>query len=102
EGFCIPMLEAMQFELPVVVYGVGAVSETAGDGALVLDDKSPMMVAATVARVLGDSALRSTLVGAGRRRADQFSLERGRERWAAALEEVLREAAGTAAVGTRT
>jgi glycosyltransferase involved in cell wall biosynthesis len=85
EGFCVPLVEAMHRGLPVIAYGTAAVGETVGDGGLVLADKEPMTVAAAVHRVIQDRALRRTLVEAGRRRARQFSLARGRAGIAEAL-----------------
>ncbi|MHB8330328.1 MAG: glycosyltransferase family 4 protein [Acidimicrobiales bacterium] len=89
EGFCIPLVEAMQAGVPVVAYDAGAVAETAGAGALVLPDKSPMVLAEAVHRVLTDQELRARLVSAGRARSRDFTLDRGRARWEAALAEAL-------------
>ena len=97
EGFCVPIVEAMHFEVPVVAYRAGAVPDTAGAGALVLDDKSPMTVATAVHRVLVDTAVRDRLVQAGVRRAEDFSLERTRARWAAAIDAALEVGSGSAA-----
>ena len=76
EGFKVPVVEAMHFGIPVVAYASSAVPETVADAGLLLDDKDPFVVATAVDRVLRDDALRSELVEAGRRRADDFSLER--------------------------
>jgi glycosyltransferase involved in cell wall biosynthesis len=76
EGFCVPLLEAMHHEVPVVAYGAAAVPETVGSAALLLDDKSPLVVAAAVDRVLRDGALRRALVAAGRSRLEDFALDR--------------------------
>ena len=78
EGFCVPILEAMHHDLPIVALGAAAVTETVGLGGLVLDHKEPLTVAAAVARVLGDRPLRDRLVAAGRDRLADFSLERSR------------------------
>ena len=78
EGFCVPLLESMHHEVPIVALGATAVTETLGHGGLALDDKAPLTVAAAVARVLGDEALRSGLVAGGRARLGELSLERGR------------------------
>ncbi|HET7489710.1 MAG TPA: glycosyltransferase family 4 protein [Acidimicrobiales bacterium] len=75
EGFCVPVLEAMRFDVPVVAYGASAVPETVGDAAVVLPGKDPVLVAAAVDRVLSDDALRRSLVDAGRARVEHFSLE---------------------------
>jgi glycosyltransferase involved in cell wall biosynthesis len=81
EGFCIPLLEAMQAGLPVVAYGAGAVSETVGDAGLVIPSARPSVVAAAVDRVRTDSALARHLVGAGHRRLEAFSMVRTRDRF---------------------
>lgn len=75
EGFKVPVLEAMHFDVPVVAYEASAVPETVGDGGLLLSDKDPLLVATAVDRVLRDEALRVELVAAGRRRAEHFALE---------------------------
>lgn len=78
EGFCVPLLEAMAFDLPVVARAAGAIPETAGDAALVLpagpDD--PLLLAEAMAAALGDDGLRAGLVERGRARLDAFAPER--------------------------
>jgi glycosyltransferase involved in cell wall biosynthesis len=78
EGFCLPLLESMHHEVPIVALGATAVTETLGHGGLALDRKDPLTVAAAVDRVLGDERLRSRLVAAGRSRLADLSLERSR------------------------
>jgi glycosyltransferase involved in cell wall biosynthesis len=89
EGFCVPLLEAMAHEVPVVALGAAAVPETLGDGGLVLASKRPSLVAEAVARVVGDEVLRAGLVAAGRRRLERFALPRTRRRLLDALTPLL-------------
>jgi L-malate glycosyltransferase len=86
EGFCIPIVEAMSLGLPVVAFDAGAVRETAGAGALVVDDKSPVGLATAVQRVLGDRVLAARLVASGRSRSEEMTLDQGRRRWVEAIE----------------
>jgi glycosyltransferase involved in cell wall biosynthesis len=86
EGFCVPIVEAMEFGLPVVAFSAGAVPETAAAGALVVQDKSPVALATAVHRVTTDQALRERLVRLGRARAGELSLAKGRERWTEAID----------------
>lgn len=72
EGFGVPLMEAMQHDLPVVAFAAGAVPETLADAGLLLVDKSPLSVAAAVQRVLSDRALRERLVARGRQRRADF------------------------------
>ncbi len=74
EGFNVPVLEAMHFDVPVVAYAATAVPDTVGAGGILLTDKSPVVVATAVARVLSDTTLRGRLVDAGRARVEHFSI----------------------------
>jgi glycosyltransferase involved in cell wall biosynthesis len=89
EGFCVPLLEAMHHEVPVVAYRAAAVPETVAGAGLVLDDKAPVTVATAVHRVVTDARLREGLVAAGRARVADFSLDRSRARLVDAVTELL-------------
>ncbi|MBQ9827772.1 MAG: glycosyltransferase family 4 protein [Lachnospiraceae bacterium] len=71
EGFCIPVVEAMRYSIPVVAYSEGAVPETLGKGGILLKDKSPEITAAVMNRVLRDVRLRD-----GIRKDQEKELER--------------------------
>lgn len=62
EGFCVPLQEAMHSGVPVIAYDAGAVAETLHGGGLLLDDKSPEKVAALLAEVRGNPALRQRIL----------------------------------------
>lgn len=81
EGFGVPVLEAWYHQLPVVAFAAGAIPEVAGDGALLLADKSPATVAAAVRRVLSDPETRERLVANSQRRQQHFSLASARARF---------------------
>ena len=74
EGFCVPLLEAMELGLPIVAHPAAAVPETVGDAAVLVADKDPLTVATAVAELLADEPRRLALVEAGRRRARRFEL----------------------------
>ena len=68
EGFCFPLLEAMNHGVPIVAYAAGAVADTLGDAGILLRDKSGPTVAAAVHRAITDARLRERIVAAGRKR----------------------------------
>jgi glycosyltransferase involved in cell wall biosynthesis len=74
EGFCVPLVEAMAFNIPIIAFGSSAIPETLGNTGLLLTEKTDMNeIAALVRIVLEDEALRRTLVHDQRRRLGEFS-----------------------------
>lgn len=90
EGFCVPLVEAMQFDLPIVARANGAVAEVLeGAGALLPGDAGPSALAEVLAALLEDPAAQGALRDRGRRRRAAFSAEACRSRFLDALETVL-------------
>jgi glycosyltransferase involved in cell wall biosynthesis len=75
EGFCVPVVEAMQAGVPVVAHAAGAVPETVGPAGVLLDDKDPVLVAVAVTRLLADPVRRGELVDSGKARAAELGAE---------------------------
>ena len=76
EGFCIPLLEAFHFGVPVIARAIGGVPEVAGDAALLLDDADDESVAAELlALAVSDTELRATLRERGAARVAAYAPE---------------------------
>ena len=90
EGFCVPLVEAMCFDLPIIAYDSSAVGETLSYGGLLLSDKNPLLVAGAMNRVVSDPKLRAELVANGRERLKDFDREKVAEKFRA----VIRKLAG--------
>lgn len=73
EGFGMPLLEAMDAGVPVVAARAGAVTETVGGAAILVDGGDAGEFADAMLAVVTDDQLRSRLAEAGRARAEQFS-----------------------------
>ena len=67
EGFCVPLLEAMLFELPVLAYDAAAVGETMRGGGILLENKDPYLVAEALNLVLQDKLVRESVLVSQRR-----------------------------------
>lgn len=73
EGFGVPLIEAMWFDLPVFAYKSSAVPETLGEGGLLFTEKQDLQQLAATARLLmHDSELRDTVIAGQRSRRGTF------------------------------
>lgn len=94
EGFCVPLIEAMWFEVPVVAYRSSAIPWTLGDAGILFTSKDDLSRCAALAHVVaGDAAVRDALVAAGRDNRARF----GAAAHEAALDTVLARLVGAAA-----
>lgn len=90
EGFCVPLIEAMQFDLPIVAYGATAVRETMGEAGVVLNDKEdPEAIAALIRIVIGDAGLREQMLVTQRRRREDFDASKTLRLFDAYIDELL-------------
>lgn len=76
EGFCLPLIEAMHFGLPVVAFASSAVPDTLGGAGILVREKRHAEIAEVVGEIYRDRALRERLVTAGRARVESLSIER--------------------------
>ena len=61
EGFGMPILEAMQYKIPVAVSDIPVFHEVAGDSALYFDQNNPSSIAGTLSKILADKKLQESL-----------------------------------------
>ena len=76
EGFCVPLVEAMLFKVPIVAYDSCAVGETMKNGGLLLKDKDLLETAGALDRVITDKGLREQIIGNQRERLEDFRTDR--------------------------
>lgn len=74
EGFGVPMVEAMWFDVPVFAKNASAVSETLGDAALMFSgDMTPVDAAACAHLLVKDTELRRHIIRAQRKQRELFT-----------------------------
>lgn len=76
EGFCLPLIEAMHFGLPVVAFAAGAVPDTLGSGGVLVHEKRHAEIGHLLAEISSSAELRERLVRSGRERVEYFSFDR--------------------------
>ena len=79
EGFCVPLLEAMCFDKPILAYDSCAVPWTLGGSGLLTDTKDPLVNAKLLDRLLTDDELKQTVVNNQKERLEFFAHDRIKE-----------------------
>ncbi|MCO6430553.1 MAG: glycosyltransferase [Deltaproteobacteria bacterium] len=97
EGFCVPLVEAMHFGLPVIAYASSAVPGTLGTGGLLISEKHPARLAELMNIACSDQQLRIRLIEAGRARVGQLSFDKFAEKF----REIITRPSGTGAAPLR-
>lgn len=72
EGFCIPLIESMVNDVPVMAYAAGAVPETLDGAGILFNEKRFDMVAEMIGRVVRDGALRQGVIEQQRARLARY------------------------------
>jgi glycosyltransferase involved in cell wall biosynthesis len=95
EGFCVPLIEAFHFKVPVVARPAGAMPEVGGDaviwtGPVSGNGQVDVAVAAELLdQAVRDGELRAELARRGRERLAEYSFERTAEKVTRAVERAL-------------
>ncbi len=93
EGFGVPLVEAMYFDVPVIAYDATAVAETLGGAGVLLRGRDPYLVAEVADLVLRDEGLRQAVIARQRQRLADFAYEKVAARLLAAVRQLLQETA---------
>jgi glycosyltransferase involved in cell wall biosynthesis len=72
EGFGMPILESMQYNLPVACSDIAVFHEAAGEAAVYFDKNSPAAIAETLTNLLGDQTLQQKLIASGQQQVTAF------------------------------
>jgi len=73
EGFCVPLVEAMAADVPVLAYAAGAVPETLGGAGVLFSPKDLELAAETLGMLVYDRPFRETVIAGQRQRLQDFS-----------------------------
>jgi len=91
EGFCVPLVEAMFFEIPIIAYNSTAVPYTLMGSGLLIDDKDPLVVAKLMDKVLKNETLKKTMIDGQNRRLKDFSYKIIKKQFVGYLENFIGE-----------
>ena len=80
EGFCVPVIEAMAADVPVLAYAAGAVPETLGGAGVLFAPKDLELAAEAMGMLVYDRPFRESVVRGQRRRLADFAPARIEQR----------------------
>jgi len=89
EGFCIPLIEAMAHEVPVLAHAAAAVPETLDGAGVLFREKNFAGIAEMLGRLCTDPVLRSAVIAGQRARVDSYFAQDIPARWRGALSPLL-------------
>jgi glycosyltransferase involved in cell wall biosynthesis len=89
EGFCVPLLEAFAFGVPVLALARTAVPDTCGEAGVLVADDDPLLVAGLMDALVRDARLREAVLAGQRRRLEAFRPEAVARRLDALLPQIL-------------
>jgi glycosyltransferase involved in cell wall biosynthesis len=87
EGFCVPLVEAMAADVPVLAYAAGAVPETLGGAGVLFSPKDLELAAETTGLLVYDHPFREAVIAGQRQRLEAFAPARIQAR----LNDVIRQ-----------
>lgn len=89
EGFCVPLVESMMFDVPIIAYDSCAVGETLGGSGLLLKDKSPQVIAEAIHLVVEDKKLKNQLIENQQKRLCDFQHDKIKEKFLNIMQEFI-------------
>ena len=89
EGYCLPLVEAMVKQIPVVARRTGGTPEAMGDGGVLFDDSRPEELAELLGLLCHDPALRQTVLDSQQQRVDAVLRRPVKEEFRTLLSDVI-------------
>jgi glycosyltransferase involved in cell wall biosynthesis len=72
DGFCVPLVESMYFDLPIIAYSAAAVPETLGDAGILVTEKRYDVIGELIYNLVNNQVLRQQIVQKQRERLADF------------------------------
>ena len=88
EGFCIPLVEAMKFQLPIIAYDCSAISTTMGNGGVLLKEKNYLLAAMWLDQLKKNKDLLSEIMNSQKKQLELFQYDNVKEILYHAIKEI--------------
>lgn len=90
EGFCVPLVEAMIYRIPILAYNQAAVGETMGQAGILLDDADPLVAAELAHTMIRNVELKKQLIQGEQERLKYFEESRIKRKFLQYIQELMR------------
>jgi glycosyltransferase involved in cell wall biosynthesis len=90
EGFCVPLVEAMHFNVPIIAYSSSAIPDTLAGSGILLHEKDPLITAGVINKLMTNSNLKEEIIQRQRKRVSDFTYEKTGELFLSYIAEFLR------------
>jgi glycosyltransferase involved in cell wall biosynthesis len=85
EGFCVPLLESMYFDLPVIANNSSAIPYTLGNAGILINEKNPIHIAEIINLLIVDHDFRDKIIQRQRQRLKDFDRDKIKEKFSSII-----------------
>lgn len=89
EGFCVPLVEAMYFNIPVIAYQSCAIPWTMGNSGIVINSKNPAEISLLIDKIIKNKNLRNQIIASQQERLKDFQYDKIKEIFAGQLKKFI-------------
>ena len=76
EGFCVPLVESMFFEVPILAYNSSAIKDTLGNSGIIVNKKDYFLISELMNFILSDEKVSKEIIKKQNKRLEDFQLEK--------------------------
>ena len=76
EGFCVPLVESMFFEVPILAYNSSAIKDTLGNSGIIVNKKDYFLISELMNFILSDENIKKEIIKKQNKRLEDFQLEK--------------------------
>ena len=76
EGFCVPLVESMFFEVPILAYNSSAIKDTLGNSGVLVNKKNYFLISELMNFILLDENIKKEIIKKQNKRLEDFQLEK--------------------------
>ena len=90
EGFCVPLVESMFFEIPILAYNSSAIKETLGNTGVIVNEKNYFLISELMNFVISNNNVRKEITGRQNKRLEDFNLKRIEKKLIEFIKEIIK------------